>query len=293
VLQDATVHRSVAVRNAGSTPLEISGVTPSRFCSATIEPALIAPGSKGDLEVTCRADLAGPLRERLQIESNDPQARTATFELVAQVTPLLAFDVPSVNLSMPFGQQRLQEVRLTGALVSQARPRLSCSPVADTEIEPLTSPTGKTQGYRIRCRGRKVGMHAGSLIVETGLARPEKIALPYACRISGTLKVSPTNPYLNLKLPGPKVVSVEVKSSQPGFRVVGARVTEGPFAASFEQTGQSTFVVKVSVLEERVDEEAHGITGKLVISSNDRTEPEKELPLFGFGKLRRTQGTAP
>jgi hypothetical protein len=277
------------VHNAGSAPLEISGVEPSRFCSATVEPRRIAPGSQGQLKVTCRVELPGCLREQLEIEANDPRAGRSTVELVAQVTPLLAFDVPSVSLSMPFGEQRLQEVRLVGALVDQARPSLKSSPVADAQIDPLPAAAGETHGYRIRCQGRKVGMHAGSLLVETGLQRPKQVALPYVCRVAGTLEVSPTNPYFNLKVPGPKVVSVAVKSSQPGFRVLDARITEGPFAASFKQTDAETFVVKVTVLEELIEVQTRGVTGKVVILSNDRTEPQKQLPLFGFGRVHRLQ----
>jgi len=40
--------------------------------------------------------------------------------------------------------------------------------------------------------------------------------------------------------------------------------------------------VQVKVLEDRLNAEERGTLGKLVILSNDRTEPEKEVPLFGL-----------
>jgi len=77
-------------------------------------------------------------------------------------------------------------------------------------------------------------MHAGNLVVATGLAQPKEIAMPYSCKVAGTLEVSPTKPVLHLKISGPKVVSIEVRSTQPGFEVHGARVIEGPFSASVD-----------------------------------------------------------
>jgi len=39
------------------------------------------------------------------------------------------------------------------------------------------------------------------------------------------------------------------------------------------------------VLEDRVADDSRASQGKVLILSNDRTEPQKEIPLFGFGKL--------
>jgi hypothetical protein len=59
--------------------------------------------------------------------------------------------------------------------------------------------------------------------------------------------------------------------------------------------GDNTFHVQVKVLEDRVASESRGSLGKVLILSNDRTEPEKEIPLFGFGKLNaaKAETTAP
>jgi hypothetical protein len=45
------------------------------------------------------------------------------------------------------------------------------------------------------------------------------------------------------------------------------------------------FQVQVTVVEDRLTTGERGSQGKLLILSNDRTEPEKEIPLFAFGKL--------
>jgi hypothetical protein len=292
MVQDETIQRAIVVNNRGSRPLEIDGVDRSRFCSGTVEPQIIAPGARGKLDVTCRSDLYGPLREPLDIRSNDPRAPKTTVELLANVTPLLSFDTTLVDFTMPFGEERSREVHLVGTRVGESRIRRKDQAVADVEVTPLSAEAGQAPGFRIHCKGRKVGKNVGNLILSTGLERPQEIALPYSCRVTGTLEVSPTNPYFNLKVSGPKVVNVVVRSTQPGFEVQAVQVAEGPFQANFERAGEGAFRVKVAAVEPRIDDETRSVTGKLVILSNDRTEPKKELELFGFGQVNRVERPA-
>jgi hypothetical protein len=294
VVQDQPVRRAIPLSNAGTLPLEIGTIEASRFCSGTIEPKIIAPGTSGHLDVTCTSDLYGPLREFLLIHTNDPQADMVPIELVANVTPLLAFDAQVVNLTMPFGEERSQDIALAGTLADKTAVRLKRSALAaDSSVDVLHGKPGSSPVFRIRCHGKKVGTHGGNLIVSTDLARFKEIAMPYSCKVTGTLEVSPTNPYFNLKLPGPKVVSIEVRSSQPGFVVRGARVLEGPFSASVQgPVSDNAFRIQVKVLEDRLADDKRGTLGKLMIFSNDRTEPEKEIPLFGLGKLNSAKTEA-
>jgi hypothetical protein len=280
----------MAIANDGSLPLVIERVKPSRFCSGSVNPNILAPGASGKLEVACRSDLYGPLREVLEIQSNDPKSPRTTIQLVANVTPLLAFDTQNVNLNMFFGEQRTQDVHLIGTLVDQARVKLKEPAVADVEIVPMLGNSGKPLGFRIHCKGRKVGTNVGNLFITTGLLQhPREVAVPYACKVRGTLEVDPTTPYINLKISGPKTVNIEVRSSQPDFQVQAVHVVEGPFAASFEPSGAARFRVKVTAVDQRMDDQARSATGTLVIVSNDRTEPHKELPLFGFGRVNRVE----
>jgi hypothetical protein len=295
VVQDESVRREVAVSNTGTQPLEIGEIDGSRFCSGEIATPTIAPGASAELAVTCRSDLYGPLKEHLVIHSNDPAVDRFPVELVANVTPLLAFDAALVDLHMPFGEERSQDVHLVGTLLDKAGIRLKPSAVVeDTGVDPLPSKTGPIRGFRICCKGRKPGMHTGNLIVSTGLEHPKEIAMPYSCKVAGTLEVSPTNPYFNLKIRGPKVVNIEVSSSQPGFEVRGARVLEGPFVASVDgPLADNKFRVQVTVIEERLTAGERGSQGKLLVLSNDRTEPEKKIPLFAFGKLNSAPAEMP
>jgi hypothetical protein len=54
----------------------------------------------------------------------------------------------------------------------------------------------------------------------------------------------------------------------------------------------NAFRIQVKVLEDRLADDRRGTLGKLMVFSNDRTEPEKEIPLFGLGKLNRAQAEA-
>jgi hypothetical protein len=112
VLQHEPVRRAFPVRSAGTLPLEIRAVDRSRFSSATVVPPVMAPGAAGWLEVECRSDLYGPLREPIDIHSNDARSPTTTIELRGTVTPLLAFDTATVDLRMRFGPRNQSQAVL-------------------------------------------------------------------------------------------------------------------------------------------------------------------------------------
>jgi hypothetical protein len=118
--------------------------------------------------------------------------------------------------------------------------------------------------------------------------RPREVAIPYACKVKGTLEVSLTNPFFNLKVSGDKAVRITVSSTQPGFEIQAVRVTVGPFVARFEHAeDDNTYRIDVSVRADRIADEARSAVGTLLIVSNDRSEPRKEMPLFGSGRINK------
>jgi hypothetical protein len=72
-------------------------------------------------------------------------------------------------------------------------------------------------------------------------------------------------------------VRITVHRTQPGFEGRAVRVSDGPFA---DAEADNTYVIDVAAQNARLDADAHAATGALVISSNDRREPRKEVPLF-------------
>ena len=290
LVQDQPKEATVAICNDGARALDLGTIAASRFCTATVEAVVVPPGQTTRLLVRCQSDLYGPLREGIHVDSNDPRLPKALLEVVAAVTPLLAFDVPSIHLKMPFGEERSHDVHLVGSLVDKAQPRLTglLEAAADSEVIPLPASTGTPPGYRLRCLGRKVGTSSGSISLATGLAKPGDIAIPFVCTVTGTLEVSPATPYFNLKVSGDKRLRIVVRSSQPDFKIRDVRVTDGPFAAHFERAPEDkSYSIDVTVLNERIPDEARAASGTLLIISNDRTEPRKQIPLFGSGRINK------
>jgi hypothetical protein len=285
MVQDQVVRKSIAMVNTGTRPLTIERIAASMFCSGTAEPNALAPGARGEVRVTCRSDTHGSMREQLTIHSNDPQAPQTPIQLVAEVTPLLGFDARLIDRELPFGATTFQDVRLVGTLVDKSKVQFQSPDLADVAVSSLPAQLGEASGFRVLCKGRKVGRNTGDLHFSTGLPRPNSLTLPYICKVEGTLSVTPTNPYFNLKEPGAKAQFVEVRSSQPGFKIESVEIREGPFQASVEPGNPTR--VKVMVAQERIAPETRGVTGTLVIHSNDRTEPRKEIPLFGMGRINR------
>jgi hypothetical protein len=293
-IQGDTPRQALAIRNDGTAVLVISSVDSSRSCSGTVEPKAIAPGRIGQLTLMCRGEIFDYAVETIVIHSNDPKSLVTAIQVVANVAKLLAFDTQFVELKMPFGEERTADVHLVGALLGKARIGLVGRPVPDVEIATLSPGRDGSRAYRIRCKGRRVGMNSGSLIVSTGLDRPKTLALPYACKVAGTLDVSPSNPYFNLKISGDKAVTITVRSSQPDFQIRSVRVTEGPFAARFAHfAADNSYRIDVTVLGDGLSDEARSASGRLLIVSNDRTEPEKEVPLFGFGRVNKAMSPEP
>lgn len=290
VVQGELLKTSFELQNVGQRVLHLEPAARAQTCEAE-GPTELAPGARAELAVSCRAELHGPLRVSLPVRSND--ARTRELELTAEVTPLLAFDTELVALEMPFGEERRQEVRLRGARASTAKLSLESDSLTDLHFQWLAAEAGALPGFVLRHAGKRAGTFIGNLVFRTGLDAPSEIRLPYSIRVQGTLTVTPTNPYFNLRASGPKVLYVEVSSRQRGFRIDGVSVRGGPFAAELELTKPQSARIKLTVLEDQLPDEARSALGTLEIRSNDASEPLRSVPLFGFGHLNRTPATSP
>jgi hypothetical protein len=284
VVQGDSFRYRFEISNSGSARLELEGNTAALGCAGVVEPRSLELGATGQLTVACQAEFYGPLRVTLPIRSSGG-ATVGQVELMASVTPLLAFDPPLVSLRMPFGEERSVDVRVQGALTEQARLTLKDAGDAGFSVTPLPAAGGAPQGLRLRVRGKKVGVHVGNIVLTTNLPRPRELTLPYSCEVAGSLVVSPSTPYFDLRAPGAPAREIAVHSSQPGFSVRAVRVAEGPFSASFARRDAGNYTVTVSVEPERITSDARATLGRLLILSNDRAEPEKELPLFAFGAV--------
>jgi hypothetical protein len=290
VVQGEPFQRTFELENAGSTRIELERRSESLGCSGAIDPPILEPGASGRIDVTCRIELYGPVRVILPLRSKTDLSIMGQVELGGSVTPLLAFDPPTLVLRMPFGEERIVEVQLRGALVEQATLSIRDAGDAGFVVTSPPSGAGATRTVKLRVKGRKVGVHVGSIVARTSLARPPEVSLPYSSEVVGDLEITPSTPYFDLHAPSGSAREISVRSSQSDFRLRAVRV-EGPFTASFaprEASGE--YRVAVSILRDGLIGDARGTLGRLVLESNDRAEPNKEVPLFAFGALNRDAG---
>jgi hypothetical protein len=281
---DEEARASVTLRNEGPAPLEIGLVERSRFCAPGPLPPRLPPGTAAPMAVTCRADLGGPLRERIVVRTNDPDATALSIDVLGQVIPSLAFDVASIDIRTDFGQARAAEARLVGRRAAAARLTLAGPLPRDLSVERLNSAAGAPQGVRLRCRARAAGTHVGQLAFATALDAPQEVGLSWACRVQGTLTVVPDNVNFDLVDGRARAQIVEVRSVQPGFALRPPRVASGPFAARLDPAHPGRIEVTFTGLPAGGDREVHGVSGTLIVFSNDRSEPRRQVPLLGFGR---------
>jgi hypothetical protein len=126
-------------------------------------------------------------------------------------------------------------------------------------------------------------------VVETGVPEQPTLSLSWGCRVPATLAVEPANPYFNLRASGDgATTTIVVRSSQAGFRVKAARVSEGPFRATVEKPRpDGSTPITIRARKAGIPDDARAAIGKLLILSNDAREPRKEVPLFGFGRVNK------
>ena len=128
----------------------------------------------------------------------------------------------------------------------------------------------------------------GHVVVSTGLPDPKELVLYFRSKVPGTLTVSPSNPYIDLRLTPPHVVRLSVVSSRPEFRLLRVEVTSGPFAARIApEAPNGGYTVEIETVESAVSTGQRGFAGRLLLISNDRTEPRKEIPLLAMGDPAR------
>lgn len=206
--------------------------------------------------------------------------------------PAVAFERDVLALKLAFGTRASARMAVLGPRASAARlvPRAATHPAVKARVMAPDAVLAVDVTAAKEESGLPVGMHVGNIVVDTGLPEAPTLTLPYSIRVTGTLDVSPTNPYFNLRDPAAHARTIIVRSTaaEPAaFAVTEAKVLSGPFTATVEKVGPSLFHVQVRVRPNDVPGDDRGVVGRLVIVSNDPTEPAKEIPLAAFGRLDR------
>jgi hypothetical protein len=284
-----------SLRNAGLAPLQINKVDPSHSCAAHHPPQRIAPGEDASLQVVCDTEeRTNRLAEKLTVHSNDPQAPALVLAVTARIEPCLAFESRTVEVKAAFGRDDSQDVRLTGNLAFTAHLAVDAVEPPGPDVKIIPADDEKPEGLRITCAGLRVARVAGQVRVSTGVEKPSHLTVLYTCQVIGNLSVEPTNPYIDLRAPGPAEVVVHVSSSRPDFRLEQARVVDGRFESTFERDPNGHgYSVRVRVDGGQVPDEVRGATGTLRLVSNDPAEPQKDVPLMALGPLARVEQVLP
>jgi hypothetical protein len=204
--------------------------------------------------------------------------------------PRLAFSPSIVELGGRFGVSSSQDFLLTGELAREAKPAVVA--VEGSDVVATVIPAGPTSmsapGIRLTTSGRRAGESVGHVVVSTGLPDPRELVLYFRSRVPGALTVSPSNPYIDLRLTPPHAVRLSVGSSRPDFRLLRAEVTSGPFAARIApEAPNGRYTVEIQTIESAVATGQRGFGGRLLLISNDPAEPRKEIPLLAMGDPAR------
>ena len=299
------VRRPLALSNRGVDPVSLLDVEAGHSC--TVAPRTVAPPSAAPptaslpvslpagetlaLELRCRPRLHGIFVDRVRLRTSAPAQEDLWVAATGQVVPAVVFDRELLEVSLPFGARKVEEVRTEGPRSGALRLRLREGDrrrwsAEGLLVDVLPAEGEQGAGLRIQLEARHVGKHAGTLLVETGLdGDPSELALPYAFHVSGTLNVAPEPLYVNLRAPQADGALLDVRSTQPGFRITQMRVLEGPFVVSWEQVDGGHVRARVRAALDHIDADVRGATGRLLILSNDRTQPRREVALFALGKI--------
>jgi hypothetical protein len=297
VVQHDELRHSFKVTNPRSRPLVIL-VQTATYCSGVATPRTLEPGQQGTIDVICVAKDYGPFLGGVIVffrNKNDPPiaGREISLTVKAQVKPAAIFDRDLITANMPFGENRVEEVRVIGARADKVRlskPRIEVLSAPEQAMksrklgmhfEILPPRQGKTAGLRIRLKASAVGVYNGRIIVNTGLDRPTEASLAFTITVTGTLQITPEVVHFNMLEPGVKSRVIDIKSTQPNFALLSVKPLRGAVETAIENgPSPGHYRVKLTLRNETPDSE--GVLGKIRIVTNDPAEPVRELPLKIF-----------
>jgi hypothetical protein len=296
------------VKNTGNGTLIIDRVSTSCGCTAAaLKKKEIGPGSQGEIEVTFDTTRrGGDNRKTITVQSNDPANPRMELEIRAKVETLLAFDPAFVRLNPEFGKQQVTEAWLTGKLKDDAKLKiLQGADNPDVKVELVNKPVDAAgaplQGLRFTVNAKKVGFGNGTLMLETGIPKPDKLQVGFHWTVAGNIQVVPSQLYFSARSTGSNERVIRVSSRKPDFKLREARVASGPFTAKITVPDAGVgYEVHVTL---RKDVDAAATTavteiGKLELISNDNLEPKKEIalrlaPQFNPSPMRSGPGARP
>ena len=285
VAEGAKLTHVFKIKNAGAGTLIIDKVSTSCGCTAAVSKNKeVPPGGEGEIEVTFDTNnRSGDNRKNIGIASNDPIS-AAQLEIHANVEVLLGFEPGFLDLRSEPGKEQVAETWLRGKLKGQTHLKIlekPAEPAVTVKIEEKAVDGSVIQGLRFAMTSKKSGTGSGTVSLETGLAKPDKLYVGYSWTVAGNIEVNPPQlSFSNVK--GDPVDQVlRVTSRNADFKLRQARIVSGPFEARIEEPGSGVeYQVHVSLkkglaLPSTVSKDV----GKLELVTNDSLEPKKDVSL--------------
>ena len=280
----------LAVRNDGGEPARALRVVTESDCVSKLARDVVQPGEVTALEIVCESQTYGRYQRRVTLLSS--AGESSKLELTATIEPTLAFERPTLELKTTFGASATGEMAIVGTRSRATRLELGALAGEGVSTELVPASSAAPPRVRLTLDGKRVGIRVGQLAIKSDLERRPEIVLYLRLAVDGTLRVEPDNVYLNLRFEDGRKTSLTVTSSQPGFSISDVKVLEGPFTARVVPSPviHGGALVEVRVALDAVSPDTRGVNGRLLIRSNDRTEPEREISLFAFGKPGAADG---
>jgi hypothetical protein len=294
---------SFAVKNTGSSDLEIIAARPSCGCTVADFDKMVKPGSTG--KVTAHVDttnFAGPISKTVTLETNDPSTPTAQVTITAIVKPYVeAYPAGYVRFNMLQGDVEKQSVLLYSEeetpfeIVKVEAPqdwiRVEAKKAEGADLVPSVGRKGQAQ-YRLDITvggpDAKIGPLAEKVHVVTNSQHQPEYWVSVAGVVRPTIRVEPTGVNFgevapndtsatrvitlrtnNVKAPDTFVVS-KAESSVPG---VTASV------APTDNKGEYTVTLQVGK-----NAKPGAIDGNVTIFTSDKVKPEITIPVKGMVK---------
>jgi hypothetical protein len=277
------------LQNRGKAPLRLLSVEKSYSCAAVSPPTVVGAGARSKLEITCdMSKRPGRMADEVVVRSNDPHFPNLKLELLAEVKPLLAFEPSEALLEPALGETQSRELLLVGTLAPSARLKLIDSEDPTPRVELLAPTERDAARLRVTLKAERVETRVARVRIATGLSEPSELSVLVTWRVASSLSIEPSNPYFNLREAPPHELTLRVKSRRGTLLVQAVQVTEGPFEASLQpETAAGIAAIRVRVLDHKVPPGVRGTLGKLLIISNDPSEPRKLVPLFALGVMAK------
>jgi hypothetical protein len=266
--------------NGGDAPLVVDKVTTSCGCTAAvIKEKTVPPGGQTEIRVELNTtNRPGRQHKSADVMTNDPKSPRTRLEIQAEVVPQLAFEPQFARLTGRQGKPTDLDVWLTGTLAPTAHPKIDDvtgdDAVTATVIEEPAG-DGVKRGIRLTLKNDRISRGRGVVHVSTGVEQKAKLQLRFSCETTGNL-TAPQQVYLDPSKKNLRERVFQVKSVEANFELREARVLEGPFTATISKN-ESGYQVKVTA--QPPPDQRDVVRGKLVLVSNDRLEPQREVRL--------------